>query len=99
MASNGMLQSARHHQEGLGQPLLGYEDMQERILVVGGVIQASEKIRLSKLCFRATRGKAFVQFYDMRLPEEDLIADGIKNSQQAVYLVLFENGGNLKERV
>jgi V-type H+-transporting ATPase subunit a len=55
--------------------------MQERIQVVGGVIQAAEKIRLSKLCFRATRGKAYVQFYDMRLPEEDLIVDGIKNSQ------------------
>jgi len=43
------------------------------VQVIGGTVPSNEKIRLNKLIFRATRGKALVQFYEIQISDQDKI--------------------------
>lgn len=79
------------------QPLLsGYE---MRIAYLGGTINRDEQMRFKKLIFRATRGKAYVQFADYQVPIDDRLRSVYGYESKLVYLVMFEDGGHLRDRV
>ncbi len=65
---------------------------------VAGTIEISEKDRLKKLLFRATRGKALTFFQDIihNQPQGPGVgAQAAKNSKlkdKAVYIVVFQEG-------
>lgn len=79
---------------GLDVPLL--ENM--RFSYLGGLISSSEAQRFKKLIFRATRGKALCQFFEMRIDPEDNL-QCVKQGERAVYLIMFEEGGFLLDRI
>jgi hypothetical protein len=53
---------------------------------IAGTIEAEEKVRLKKLLFRATRGKALTFFQDFSLPQKD---PKVPAKQKSVYIVVF----------
>jgi len=53
---------------------------------IAGTIEVEEKVRLKKLLFRATRGKALTFFEDFELPNPDPKG---KPRHKAVYIVVF----------
>lgn len=78
------------------QPLIGGrgEDGNVFITHIAGTIETTEKERLKKLLFRATRGKALTYFYDF----EVMNAAGVKQ-QKSVYIVVFQEGRMIRERI
>jgi len=56
---------------------------------IAGTIQAEEKVRMKKLLFRATRGKALTFFQDYELPQKN--KKGV-SKVKSVYIVVFQEG-------
>lgn len=56
-------------------------------------------MRFKKLIFRATRGKAFTSFAEYRVAPEDKMRNVYDYDNKIVYLVMFEDGGHIRDRV
>ena len=56
-------------------------------------------MRFKKLIFRATRGKAYTQFAEYIVPREDRMRSVYDYESKLVYIVMFEEGGHLRDRV
>lgn len=56
-------------------------------------------MRFKKFLFRATRGKAYTTFYEMKVPREDRLRGVYEYDNKLVYFVLFEEGAFLRERI
>ena len=69
------------------------------ICYLGGTIKSSEQFRFKTLLFRATRGKAYVVFYPIMVYKHDLLKRDKSIEDQCVYLVFFEDGPYLRDRV
>lgn len=63
---------------------------------IAGTINSDETLRFKKLIFRATRGNALCYFDDFKSPLIDF--DG-KTHGKSVYVVIFQEGGSLRERI
>lgn len=49
-------------------------------------------MRFKKFIFRATRGKAFTQFYEFVVNPEDRLKNVYDYENKLVYIVMFEEG-------
>ena len=56
-------------------------------------------MRFKKLIFRATRGKAFTSFAEYKVAPEDRMRNVYDYDNKIVYMVMFEDGGYLRDRV
>lgn len=72
------------------------EKSELRISHLAGTINQSEKERLQKLIFRATRGTALTYFQDIERPFMDY--RGVK-SYKTVYIVIYQEGEYIKEKL
>lgn len=63
---------------------------------IAGTINSDETLRFKKLIFRATRGNALCYFDYFKSPLIDF--DG-KPQKKSVYVVIFQEGGSLRERI
>lgn len=54
---------------------------------------------LKKLIFRATRGKAYTHFFDLEIDQEDRMKGYNDHKEKLVYIVVFEQGSYLKDRI
>lgn len=70
-----------------------------RIAYFGGTINKSEQLTFKRLLFRATRGKAYSYFFDIHIPDYDRMASVRDHEDRVVYIVVFEEGGYLNEKV
>ena len=72
-----------------------------RICYFGGLISAAEQMAFNKLLFRATRGKAYVQYYELQIRKEDrILVNSADHQNKYVYIVMFEESGSFfKEKV
>lgn len=52
-----------------------------------------------KLIFRSTRGKAYVHFFNLDVPLEDRMINVTDHMDKLVYIIVFEEGYHLKERI
>ena len=81
------------------------DDMQEPLLnevklgLVGGTINRSEMLRLKKMIFRISRGKAATFFYDLMLDQNDNEKVAKRYANKNVFLVLFEDGPVLRQKI
>jgi hypothetical protein len=70
---------------------------------IAGTIEVSEKERLKRLLFRATRGKALIFFQDIvndpNAPNAKAIAKFSKLINKAVYIVVFQDGPQIRQRI
>ena len=49
--------------------------------------------------FRATRGKAFTKFYDIDVAKQDRLRSVNDHNDKIVYIIIFEEGGFMKEKI
>jgi V-type H+-transporting ATPase subunit a len=63
---------------------------------IAGTIEVSEKDRLKKLLFRATRGKALTIFEDY-IPQGQV--DDQKPKSKTVYTIVFQEGRQIREKI
>ena len=56
-------------------------------------------MRFKKLIFRATRGKAFTSFADYKVSPDDRMRNVNDYDNKIVYMVMFEDGGYIRDRV
>jgi hypothetical protein len=70
-----------------------------RVCYVGGTIKRSEQMSLKKMIFRGTRGKAFCQFFDVEIEQDDRMVGVNDHQEKLVYIVFFEEGLYTKDRV
>ncbi len=54
----------------MNEPLLNAE-LQTRIAYFGGTVRKNEQLAFKRLLFRATRGKAYVYYFDLHISEND----------------------------
>lgn len=63
---------------------------------IAGTIEVDEKVRLKKLLFRATRGKALTFFQDFEVPDKDPKG---KAHTKSVYIVVFQEGRQIRDKI
>lgn len=54
---------------------------------------------LKRMIFRTTRGKAYVHFFNLDVPLEDRMINVTDHLDKLVYIVVFEEGHYLKDRI
>lgn len=52
-----------------------------------------------KMIFRATRGKAFSYFFNLRIEPGDRMVGNDDDLNKLIYIIAFEEGGFLKDRI
>ena len=62
---------------------------------IAGTIEVEEKVRLKKLLFRATRGKALTFFKDFEVNAGDIA----KHKSKTVYIIVFQDGRQLRDKI
>lgn len=70
-----------------------------RLCYMGGFIKRSEQTHFEKIIFRASRGKAYATFITLEISKDDQVKSSEDLSQKVVYVVIFEDGVHLKERM
>lgn len=66
------------------------------IRYMAGTINKDEVLRFKRLLFRASRGKVLSYFEDVEVPLKDFHGNPL---EKAVYVVVFEEGMHLKDKV
>ena len=66
---------------------------------MGGSINKEDQLRFKRMIFRATRGKAYTQFFDMVIPISDRLKHVNDHRDKVIYIVMFEEGHFLKDRI
>jgi hypothetical protein len=56
-------------------------------------------MHFKKLLFRAARGKAYTQFFELEISAEDKIKSNDDLQTKLVYIVIFEEGTHFKDRI
>lgn len=51
------------------------------------------------MLFRATRGMVYARYYDMNIPQNDVVKGLKDHKEKLIYIVMFEEGKFLKERI
>jgi hypothetical protein len=70
-----------------------------RISYLGGTIKKTEQMALKKMLFRATRGKAYVHFFNVEIQPQDRMRGVNDHNEKLVYIVMFEGCGFIKDKV
>ena len=70
-----------------------------RLCYMGGSLQKEDQQTFKKLVFRATRGKAFTQFYDLKIAKGDQLRSVNDHNDKVVYIIMFEEGKFMKDRI
>jgi vacuolar-type H+-ATPase subunit I/STV1 len=70
-----------------------------RICYMGGSLPKQEQLNFTKFVFRSTRGKAFVQFFEMQVPKEDRMVGLNDHREKVTYIIMFEEGRFMKDRI
>jgi len=70
-----------------------------KLAYLGGTIRKNELMSFKRMIFRATRGKAFTQFFDMDIKPEDRLMHIDDSHSMLVYLIMFEEGTYLRNRI
>ena len=68
-------------------------------MYLGGTLPREDQFRFKKLLFRTTRGKAFVNFFEMDIPQTDKLRGMSKYENKLVYICTFEEGSYLRDRI
>ena len=68
------------------------------ISYIAGTIEVTEKDRLKKLLFRATRGKALTYFKEFEIPPQRIKGEWVY-LRKAVYIVVFQDGRQIREKI
>lgn len=75
------------------------DELSYKIAYIGGTIRKTDQLTLKKMLFRTTRGKAYVHFFNLDIPLEDRMINVTDHIEKLVYIVAFEEGTYLKERI
>ncbi len=67
--------------------------------LLGGTIKSAEQLRFKTLMMRATRDKTINDFYPISVEKEDLLKRDKSIEDQMVFLVFFQDGPHLRNRV
>lgn len=70
-----------------------------RIVYIGGILPKSDQMSFKRLLFRATRGKALCQFYNIESTSRDTLLGIGEEENKFVYLIMFEDGGYMREKI
>ena len=79
------------------EPLLSSN--QVRFAYFGGTVLREDILRFKKFIFRATRGKAYVKFYDLNVANEDLLKGETRLLERVCYICMYEDGTSLRQRI
>ncbi|CDW71883.1 v-type atpase 116kda subunit family protein [Stylonychia lemnae] len=72
---------------------------QSRIAYLGGVLKKSEQMSFKKLIFRATRGKALINFYELKISDTDKAIFQNEQEKMFVYLIMFDDGQYIRDKI
>jgi len=70
-----------------------------RVCYIGGIVKSNEINRFKKILYRATRGKTYTKFGEIVYRESDRMTDMKAKSDKHAFIVMFEEGTYLKDRV
>ena len=66
-----------------------------QINYLAGTIDKEEQMRLKKMVYRATRGKAYVEFFAMVIAKGDRLRGINDHENKMVYITTFEGGSHI----
>jgi V-type H+-transporting ATPase subunit a len=66
---------------------------------MAGTIAKDESLRLKKMIYRATRGKALTYFQDLQNADLRDYTGSFRVDTKTVYLIIFQEGSNVREKL